>query len=52
MLNKYRLFAFSNLKTKKPKFEKTYQILGLLKHLDFFQSFPIDKVQEFLMTVS
>lgn len=39
------------LKTKPPKFEKTYQILSVLKHLDFFQSFPIDKVQEFLMFV-
>ena len=39
------------LKTKHPKFEKTYQILSVLKHLDFFQSFPIDKVQEFLMFV-
>ncbi|MBN2440270.1 MAG: cAMP/cGMP-dependent 3',5'-cyclic-AMP/GMP phosphodiesterase [Spirochaetales bacterium] len=39
------------LETKSPKFEKTYQILNVLKHLDFFQSFPIDKVQEFLMFV-
>ncbi|MBN2531756.1 MAG: cAMP/cGMP-dependent 3',5'-cyclic-AMP/GMP phosphodiesterase [Spirochaetales bacterium] len=40
------------LKIKPPKFEKTYQILSVLKHLDFFQSFPIDKVQEFLMFVT
>jgi CRP-like cAMP-binding protein len=39
------------LHIKSPKFEKTYQILNTLKHLDFFQSFPIEKVQEFIMFV-
>ena len=39
------------LKTKAPKFAKTYQILGVLKHLDFFQAFSIDKVQDFIMFV-
>ncbi|MBN2739198.1 MAG: cAMP/cGMP-dependent 3',5'-cyclic-AMP/GMP phosphodiesterase [Spirochaetales bacterium] len=39
------------LKTKPPKFEKTYQILGVLKHLDFFKAFSIDKVQDFIMFV-
>ena len=39
------------LNTKSPKFEKTYQVLSILKHLDFFHSFSVDKVQEFIMCV-
>jgi len=39
------------LNTKPPKFEKTYQILSILKHLDFFHTFSIEKVQEFIMSV-
>jgi len=31
------------------KFEKTYQIIGLLKHMDFFKHFPLEKVQDFLI---
>jgi len=35
-------------KTKTPPFETAYQILGLLKNLDFLQNLPIEKAQEFL----
>jgi len=34
--------------TKPPKFEKAYQILGLLKHLDIFGDISVEKTQEFL----
>jgi CRP-like cAMP-binding protein/phosphoribosyl 1,2-cyclic phosphodiesterase len=34
-----------------PRFEKAYEILGILKHLDFFQGFPIEKVQEFVLAI-
>jgi CRP-like cAMP-binding protein/phosphoribosyl 1,2-cyclic phosphodiesterase len=34
-----------------PRFEKTYEILGILKHLDFFQSFPLEKVQQFIISI-
>jgi CRP-like cAMP-binding protein len=37
--------------TESPKYEKTYQILGLLKHLDFFDSLPVHKVQEFVSII-
>ncbi|MBN1499663.1 MAG: cAMP/cGMP-dependent 3',5'-cyclic-AMP/GMP phosphodiesterase [Spirochaetes bacterium] len=36
---------------RKPEFEKTYQILGLLNNLDFFQDIPVQKAQEFLTIV-
>ncbi len=38
-------------KASPPQFEKTYEVLGILKHLDFFQDFPLEKVQQFLMSV-
>lgn len=34
--------------TKSPTFEKAYQILGLLKHIEFFNDLPIEKAQEFI----
>jgi len=37
-----------NFKTKAPRFEKAYQILGLLKNVDFFESLSVDKAQEFI----
>ncbi|MBN2736712.1 MAG: cyclic nucleotide-binding domain-containing protein [Spirochaetales bacterium] len=37
--------------TTPPRYEKMYQILGLLKHLDFFDSLPIEKVQEFVSII-
>ncbi len=40
-----------NFKTKSPRFESAYQILGLLKNMDFYESLPIDKAQEFLEIV-
>ena len=40
-----------NFETKSPRFEKAYQILGLLKNMDFYESLPIDKAQEFLEIV-
>ena len=39
------------LDVKHPYFEKTYEILGILKHLDFFQGFSIKKVQEFILAI-
>ena len=38
-------------KVKPPRFEKTYEILGLLRHLDFFQGFSLEKIQEFLLSI-
>lgn len=35
-------------KTKQPPYEKPYLILGVLKHLDFFDSLPVEKAQEFI----
>jgi CRP-like cAMP-binding protein len=34
-----------------PKFEKTYEVLSILKHLDFFHGFTIEKVQEFVLAI-
>ena len=36
---------------RQPEFEKTYEILGLLRHLDFSQEFPLRKIQEFLLSI-
>ena len=38
-------------KTKAPSYEKTYMILNALKHLDFFESLNVEKVQEFVTIV-
>jgi CRP-like cAMP-binding protein/phosphoribosyl 1,2-cyclic phosphodiesterase len=38
-------------KVKPSQYEKTYEILGLLRHLDFSQEFPLEKIQEFLMSI-
>jgi CRP-like cAMP-binding protein len=35
-------------KTAPPRFETAYQILGILKNLDFFEDLPIAKAQEFM----
>ena len=35
-------------KTEHPRFEAAYQIMGVLKNLDFFETLPISKAQEFL----
>ncbi len=37
-----------NFKTSPPRFETAYQILGILKNLDFFEDLPIAKAQEFM----
>ena len=34
-----------------PYFEKAYEIIGILRHLDFFSGFPIKKVQEFVLAI-
>ncbi len=34
-----------------PSYERTYHILGLLNHLDFFQNMTISKAQEFISLV-
>ena len=34
--------------SRPPRFEKAYQIMGMLKSLDFFQDMPIGKAQEFI----
>jgi hypothetical protein len=36
---------------KTPVHEKAYQILGLLKHIDFFNDLPIKKAQDFISIV-
>jgi CRP-like cAMP-binding protein len=38
-------------KTEPPRYEKMYQILGMLKHLDFFDSLAVEKVQEFVSII-
>jgi CRP-like cAMP-binding protein len=35
-------------KTSHPRFETAYQIMGILKSLDFFEALPMSKAQEFL----
>ncbi|RPJ07483.1 MAG: MBL fold metallo-hydrolase, partial [Spirochaetaceae bacterium] len=40
-----------NFKVPTPAFEKTYEVLSILKHLDFCHSFPIHKVQEFFLSI-
>lgn len=37
--------------TKSPEYESTYKTLGVLKHLDFFDSFPVEKVQNFISII-
>ncbi|MBN2077995.1 MAG: cAMP/cGMP-dependent 3',5'-cyclic-AMP/GMP phosphodiesterase [Spirochaetes bacterium] len=37
-----------NFKTARPRFETAYQILGILRNLDFFEDLPIAKAQEFM----
>lgn len=34
-----------------PHFEETYEVLSILKHLDFVHSFSIRKVQEFMLAI-
>ena len=34
--------------TEPPPFERAYQILGLVKNIDFFDEFPMRKAQEFI----
>lgn len=38
--------------TTPPHYERMYQLLDVLKHLDFFDSLPVEKVQEFISIVS
>ncbi len=38
--------------TESPGYEKMYEILGVLKHLDFFHSLPVEKVQEFVSIIN
>jgi CRP-like cAMP-binding protein len=40
-----------NLPVSAPPFEKTYEVLSLLKHLDFFHGFSIQKAQEFMAAI-
>ena len=35
-------------KTSHPRFETAYQIMGILKNIDFFEALPLAKAQEFL----
>jgi CRP-like cAMP-binding protein/phosphoribosyl 1,2-cyclic phosphodiesterase len=34
-----------------PQFEKTYELLGVLKHLDFSRDFPLSKAQDFISII-
>ncbi|MFP4364103.1 MAG: cyclic nucleotide-binding domain-containing protein [Spirochaetia bacterium] len=38
-------------KVSPPDFEKSYQILSLLRHVDFVESFSVEKVQQFISFV-
>jgi len=38
-------------KTRIPAYEKTYKVLGVLKHLDFFDTLTMEKAQEFVSIV-
>ncbi len=38
-------------KTKSPEYEEIYQILGLASHLEFFDSMPVSKTQEFISII-
>jgi CRP-like cAMP-binding protein len=38
-------------KTRVPVYEETYQVLGVLKHLDFFDTLTMEKAQEFVSIV-
>ncbi len=38
-------------KTMPPTYEKSYQLLNVLKHLDFFDDISIDKIQEFITII-
>lgn len=40
-----------NIGVPPPQFEEAYEVLSILKHLDFFHNFPIHKVQEFLLAI-
>ena len=40
-----------NFNVPPPKFEKTYEVLSILKHLDFFHGFTVEKVQEFVLAI-
>ncbi len=48
-LAKFGIENTITLQAKPFQFEKTYQIIGLLKHIDFFKNFPLEKIQDFLI---
>ncbi len=50
-LAKFGIEHTLDFETEPPRFEKAYQILNILKHLDFFKHLPIEKSQEFLNIV-
>ncbi len=39
-------------KTRAPSYERTYEVLEVLKRLDFLESLPVNKVQEFVSIVT
>ncbi len=41
-----------NFKTKPPVYEKMYEMIGVLKHLDFFDTLSVTKVQEFVSIIN
>lgn len=47
-LAKFGIEHTLSFNTRVPKFEEAYQILSILKCVDFFQDMPISKSQEFL----
>ncbi|MBN1837982.1 MAG: cAMP/cGMP-dependent 3',5'-cyclic-AMP/GMP phosphodiesterase [Spirochaetales bacterium] len=38
-------------KTRPPAYERTYEILDVLKHLDFVESLTVEKIQEFVTII-
>ncbi len=50
-LAKFGIDTTVYLKVVSPDFEKTYEILGLLNYLDFFENIPTTKAMEFINIV-
>jgi CRP-like cAMP-binding protein len=51
-LAKFGIEYSTYLNVKSPDFEKTYEILGLLNYLDFFEDMPTSKAMEFINIVN
>jgi CRP-like cAMP-binding protein len=50
-LSRFGIEETRELPVEPPVYERVYHVLGLLKHLDFFQNMPISKAQAFISMV-